>query len=107
MRNPETFFLIPAYSRDYRTKKEILADLQANKHFLVFDLDHKSRYHGIYLSLQQMIIGDILRIRYKKTASVAVIKITQKIIDNAQNASSQACYNHDYTPLSLLEKKAK
>ena len=66
--------VLPAYGRDYKNKKEILADYLANKDFQVSDITNHP-----YLNksdCQKMGIACLI-IRYsglKKTASINVIK---------------------------------
>ena len=71
---PFQISVLPAYGRDYKNKKEILADYLANKDFEVSDISNKGKINKT----------DCLRygiacliIRYsglKKTASINVIK---------------------------------
>ena len=72
--NPFELSVKPAYGRDYKNKKEILADYLANKDFEVSDISNKGKVNK----------SDCLRygvacliIRYsnlRKTASINVVK---------------------------------
>jgi len=69
-----TLNVVPAYGRDYRSKKEIEASLDKEEDFQIQDVG--SRDNGRYVNKQQLVgKGYTLYVRYKKLANVAVIKI--------------------------------
>jgi hypothetical protein len=67
--------IIPAYGRDYRSKKAVQADLREDKDFVVADIS--SRWNGSYINLSDMRESNIreISIRYAKGTKVAVIRI--------------------------------
>ena len=71
---PFSINVLPAYGRDYKNKKEILADYLANKDFEVSDISNKGKVNKS--DCQKMGIACLI-IRYsnlRKTASINVIK---------------------------------
>ena len=68
--------LVPAYGRDYKSQKAVKEDLDGNKDFQIQDIS--SRWNGSFVNKEQLIEHGIGRvtIRYKKLASVAVIRVT-------------------------------
>ena len=54
--------VIPAYGRDYRSVKDVMADFDANKDFMISDM--ASRFDGRYINKEQLSAGDILAVRY-------------------------------------------
>ena len=54
--------VIPAYGRDYRSAKDVMADFNANKDFMICDMS--SRYDGRYINREQLSAGDVLAVRY-------------------------------------------
>jgi len=67
--------LQPAYGRDYKSKKEILADLEAGKDFIVADMF--SGFAGSYVNKPQLVEAGIrsVTVRYKQNRSVTVIPV--------------------------------
>ena len=69
--------LIPAYGRDYKSKKEMLAAFDGNKDFQICDMS--SPDDGRYTTKSELInhgmAGQSLNIRYKKLTQVAVVKL--------------------------------
>lgn len=61
--------VIPAYGRDYKSKKAVLEDWNANKDFLIQDME----YSG-YISKSDKPAHFILNIRYNKLQHICVIK---------------------------------
>lgn len=59
---------IPAYGRDYKSKKEVLADWAAGKDFLVQDMMRSG-----YINKDDKPANVELHIRYKKMTQIAVI----------------------------------
>jgi hypothetical protein len=60
---------VPAYGRDYKSKKEVLADWRAGKDFLVQDLVHSG-----YININDKPSDVTLQIRYKRLTMVCVVK---------------------------------
>lgn len=70
-----TVILTPAYGRDYRNKKDLLADFNAGKDFIINDLFGALKdYDGKPVSKQDLIGQNIksVNIRYKKLTQVLV-----------------------------------
>ncbi len=67
--------LIPAYGRDYKSKKDVLADFDAGKDFQIADIFHPNV--GGYATKQELIEGGekTVNIRYKAMSQVAVVKL--------------------------------
>lgn len=67
--------LIPAYGRDYKSKAKVIADLQANKDFIIADYFHPS--DGRCINLSQIKEEGIkqVQVRYDRLTKVAMIKI--------------------------------
>jgi hypothetical protein len=68
------FTLTGAYGRDYKSKKEIEADLLAGKDFMAHSFDGS----GGYINLPQLLeTGQkSVNVRYKQQRSVCVIKLS-------------------------------
>ena len=64
--------LVPAYSRDYKSGKEVQADWDANKDFQICDMS--SPDDGRYINKQDATTGTY-NIRYKKLTQIKVIKV--------------------------------
>jgi len=62
--------LTPAYGRDYTSKAKALADLKANKDFIINDIT--SRWDGKPINLEQ--IDQPVMIRYQRLTKVFVYK---------------------------------
>lgn len=77
--------LVPAYGRDYKSKKQIQEDLIAEKDFIISDFSNP--WDGKYANLQQLHDYDELNIRYKKLANVAVFKTADLIKLQQKKAS--------------------
>lgn len=60
---------VPAYGRDYKSKKEVLADWEAGKDFLIQDFQESG-----YINKADKPAGVTLNIRYKKLTQICVIK---------------------------------
>lgn len=78
--------LVPAYGRDYKSKKAVLADWEANIDFLIQDVS--SPWDGAYITKKELvramhlgkdIEGTIevksVNIRYKSLTQICVIKL--------------------------------
>ena len=60
---------VPAYGRDYKSKKEVLADWKAGKDFKIEDVAH-----GGYVNINDKPSDVELHVRYKRLTMVCVIK---------------------------------
>ena len=67
-----TITLIPAYGRDYTSKKAALADFDAGKDFLICDMSNP--WDGKYCSIRDL-SGYSVTIRYKKRTQALVTKV--------------------------------
>lgn len=67
--------LVPAYGRDYKSKKAVQADWDAGKDFLIQDIS--SPHDGRYINKEDAasLKGTTFNIRYKSLTQVAVIKV--------------------------------
>ena len=59
------YTLTPARGRDYRSKKAVIADLEAQKDFLI-------QPEGRYCNLASFPKGTVLKIRYQKIRKVMI-----------------------------------
>lgn len=64
-----TITLVPAYGRDYTSKKAALADFNAGKDFQIADMS--SPWDGKYASIRDL-SGYTVNIRYKQLRNVLV-----------------------------------
>lgn len=69
----------PTYGRDYKSKKELLADWEAGKDFRITDIS--SRFNGAAINKEDA-VNDVvekgpltIKARYKKQAQVAMIEV--------------------------------
>lgn len=67
-----TVSLVPAYGKDYKSKKEVQAAWDANADFLIQCFGHP--YDGKYINKADAEEGVTYNIRYKKLRSVLPIK---------------------------------
>ena len=69
--------LIPAYGRDYKSKKAIAADLAMDKDFIISD--YFNRYDGKPINLSQLMEEGYkqVTVRYQQLQKVAVIKLPE------------------------------
>jgi hypothetical protein len=66
--------LVPAYGRDYKSKKEVITDWNAGKDFKVMDIS--CPFDGCYCSNQTPELkGKTLNIRYKRMEMICQIKV--------------------------------
>lgn len=65
--------LVPSYGRDYKSKKDVQTDWDANKDFTINDV--MSPDDGRQINKQDARKGDTLNIRYKRLTQVHVIKV--------------------------------
>ena len=64
--------LIPAYGRDYKSKKEVMADWNAGKDFVIASYGPSS---GRYINKEDAPPGATLNIRYKRLTQICVVKV--------------------------------
>jgi hypothetical protein len=64
--------LSPAYGRDYKSKKAVVADLEANKDFTIESFGPDC---GRYINAEQLMPGQKVQIRYARLRKVVVIPI--------------------------------
>ena len=66
--------LVPAYGRDYKSKKEVMKDFNENKDFIINDIS--SRWDGKPANKNDLIKDhDEVKIRYKKHQEIAIVKV--------------------------------
>ena len=65
--------LTPAYGRDYKSKKAVLADFNSNKDFVVTDMFSKDC--GRYINKEQLKEGDAVSIRYNSLKAVICVTV--------------------------------
>lgn len=65
--------LVPAYGRDYKSAKEVKADFEADKDFLIQDFF--SPWDGKHCNKSDLDNGETVKIRYKNLTQVVVIKV--------------------------------
>ena len=72
---PKRLTLIPAYGRDYKSKKALLEDWHAGLDFTIADISCPD--DGRYANRPDLLQAgyDEVNIRYKQLANVAVIKV--------------------------------
>ena len=65
--------LSPAYGRDYKSKKDVIADFEANKDFILHSFDAGDTY----INREQINPGSTCNIRYGQMRKVCVVKVVQ------------------------------
>ena len=69
--------VIPAYGRDYKSKKEAEKDWNENKDFKIQDMS--SKYDGAYVNKEDLLKEDSVythvEIRYKQLTQLTIVKI--------------------------------
>lgn len=67
--------VVPAYGRDYKSKKAVEADWKAGKDFMIADMS--SPHDGRYINLQDAKQAGIkqVKVRFKKLRSVTIIYV--------------------------------
>lgn len=67
--------LTPAYGRDYKNKKDAIADFEANKDFVIADIS--SPYDGKYVNKADLVSSDVtcVYIRYDRLMKLVRIAI--------------------------------
>ena len=68
--------LLPAYGRDYRSLKALLADLEADKDFILRAWDEPDTLANLS-QLKDMKAGNV-QVRYDKLRKTAVVNLTTK-----------------------------
>lgn len=67
--------LTPAYGRDYKTKKEVLTDWNADKDFQIADMFHGSGSYTNRADLVAMKHSGFIIIRYARLTKLVSIKL--------------------------------
>ena len=68
--------LVPAYGRDYRSRKAIIADLQKNMDFSIRDIS--CPWDGKVANLRDLTVSyDTITVRYSKLAKVCSINLKE------------------------------
>lgn len=62
---------VPAYGRDYKSKKEVLADWNAGKDFMIQDM-----FKSGYVNKNDAPKGATINIRYKRLTQVCPVKVS-------------------------------
>lgn len=72
---PKRLTLVPAYGRDYLSKKSLLADWDADKDFTICDMSCPD--DGRYANKADLVKAGYqeVNIRYKRLTNLAVIKL--------------------------------
>jgi hypothetical protein len=71
--------VVPAYGRDYKSKKEILADWEAGKDFQICDIS--SPFDGSYVNKEDAEKDSgvwEVHVRYARLTKIAAIRIVRK-----------------------------
>lgn len=69
----EYITLVPAYGRDYKSAKEVQADWDAGKDFMIQSFGHPD--DGRHINKQDAKTGMVLNIRYKRLTQIKVIRV--------------------------------
>lgn len=64
--------LTPAYGRDYKSKKEVVADFEANLDFVLNDI--RSPWDGKYINKEQIPPGTRVQIRFSNLRKIALVE---------------------------------
>jgi hypothetical protein len=73
--------IIPAYGRDYSSKRAVVEHLAARKDFKIADMS--SRWNGSYVGVPDIWLeGDSVQVRYGRLRKVAIVKRTE--VDRAE-----------------------
>lgn len=65
--------LVPAYGRDYKTRKAVFTDWEAGKDFLISDFH--SPWDGKAANKEQFNVGDRIQFRFDSLRKTAVITL--------------------------------
>ena len=68
--------LSPAYGRDYKSAKEVKADLLSEKDFRIESIGPNA---GRYCSLRDFPVGQVLNVRYRGLRQVLVVTVTSEM----------------------------
>ena len=68
--------LSPAYGRDYKSAKEVKADLIKGRDFRIESVSPNA---GRYCSLRDFHVGQVLNVRYRGLRQVLVITVTSEM----------------------------
>ena len=68
--------LSPAYGRDYKSAKEVKADLIKGRDFRIESVGPNA---GRYCSLRDFPVGQVLNVRYRSLRQVLVITVTSEM----------------------------
>ncbi len=73
----KTLSLVPAYGRDYKSKKAIQVDLDADKDFVIADM--MNRWDGKPANRRDLMAQGYtqVKVRYAKLRKVAILKLTK------------------------------
>lgn len=69
--------VVPAYGRDYKSRKEVKEAWESGKDFLIQDIS--SPDDGRYVNIEDVPDGTSLQIRYKKLTQVLILKSKRPI----------------------------
>jgi len=70
----ETIQIAPAYGRDYTSKQKAVIDFDADKDFVIMDIENK--YNGKFCNKSQLVGKyEEVRIRYNNNRRIATIKL--------------------------------
>lgn len=68
--------LVPAYGRDYGSRKAVLADWLGDRDFVIADVVHKDR--GRYVTRHELPVGTMVCIRYKRLTRIVTLRVTHE-----------------------------
>ena len=68
--------LSPAYGRDYKSAKEVKADLIKGRDFRIESVGPNA---GRYCSLRDFPVGQVLNVRYRSLRQVLVVTVTSEM----------------------------
>ena len=67
--------ITPAYGRDYKSKKAALADFEANKDFVIENVNYIDC--GRYVNAEQLRPGDRVQLRFDRLRKVAIVVVPE------------------------------
>lgn len=70
-----TITVIPAYGRDYKSKKEVIIDWINGKDFQIADISRVN--NGAYCSIRDFGSGDKITIRYKQLREILIYNMAK------------------------------
>jgi hypothetical protein len=65
--------LLPAYGRDYKSKREILRDFNGGKDFILSHLSSSG-----YINKEQIEVGTFIEFRYNRLQKLFIHKVEEK-----------------------------